>query len=297
LAEAGATVPVPAALDLSGLARYEGRAPQGILGQDFIGRYVVAIDYHARQLRLHDAETFRYAGDGTRVPVTLGNGHPHVRAELVLDDGSAVPVDGVVDVGSALALSLTKPLVERYRLRERTARQRGWAMGRGAGGPMRADVGRVAELRIGGRSIERPVTALYGDAAGVFTTGSYFEANIGADVLRRFTVFLDYRRREMILEPNADVAEPFETDMSGLDVSYDAAAKVFIVESVAAGTPADAAGIRTGDRIPSTDGHPAAATTLDAFRRSLRRDGATVTVRVRHDGRDVAVRLALRRLV
>jgi hypothetical protein len=297
IAETGATISVPAALDLSGLAGYEGRMPQGILGQDFIGRSVVAIDYHARQIRLYDADRFHYAGDGTRVPVALGSGHPHVRAELVLDDGSVVPADGVVDVGSALALSLTKPLVERFRLRDRIARQRGRAMGRGAGGPMRADVGRIAQLRIGTRSIERPVTALYGDDAGVFTTGSHFEANIGGDILRRFTVFFDYRRCEMILEPNADVAEPFETDMSGLEVSFDAAANAFVVESVAPDTPAATAGLRPGDVISSVDGRPPTAITLDAFRRLLRRDGATVSVHVRRAGRDVDLSLVLRRLV
>jgi hypothetical protein len=55
-----------------------------------------------------------------------------------------------------------------------------------------ADIGRVAALKLGRLEIERPITSLQGDSAGVMSGNAEWIGNIGGDILRRFTVFLDY---------------------------------------------------------------------------------------------------------
>src|SRR5689334_11496242 len=71
LAGSSLVQPVPSALDLSRLPPREGHRMDGILGYDFIKRFVVAIDYVKQELRLYDARTFRYDGPGTSIPVTF----------------------------------------------------------------------------------------------------------------------------------------------------------------------------------------------------------------------------------
>jgi hypothetical protein len=88
------------------------------------------------------------------------------------------------------------------------------SFGFGAGGEFRQVTGRVESLEVGGVKILNPVADFSTDTKGVTGTASY-DGTIGGDILRRFTVILDYSRQQMIFEPNADFATPFETDKSG----------------------------------------------------------------------------------
>ena len=62
----------------------------GILGYDFIRRFVVAIDFVKQELRLYDARSFKYDGPGESIPVTFSGNHPHVDAEVRLADGATI---------------------------------------------------------------------------------------------------------------------------------------------------------------------------------------------------------------
>jgi hypothetical protein len=289
--------PVPSAIDLSGLPSREGHRLDGILGFDFISRYVVAIDYVRQELRLYDPDTFQYQGSGTTLPVTFFNNHPHVDAEVQLTDGTKLPARMIVDVGSAGSLALTKPFVDENHLRDRvgpTVHRHG---GGGVGGASWMDVGRVAGLRLGTLQLSNPVTMLFGDSAGVFSARGTWVGNVGGEILRRFTVFLDYKHNRMTLEPHSGTTEAFETDMSGIGFVMDDSLHTLIVDSVVPDSPAGAAGIVPRDTIAAIDGRPATSTELRELRKRLKREGEHVTLTIRHGGQTKTVTLVARRLV
>ena len=297
LAGTGVRQNVTAALDLSRLPSREAHAMDGILGFDFISRYVVAIDYVKHELRLYDRDSFVYSGPGTSLPVTFVSNHPHVDAEVRLADGQTIKGRMIVDVGASSSLSLTKPWVDDNHLRERitpTIHRRG---GGGVGGMTSSDIGRVAALRLGNIELMNPTATLYGDSAGVFTERGSWIANIGGDVLRRFTVFLDYKHRRMILEPHAGTNEPFEADMSGAGLIMDDSLKNVIADYVIADSPAGAAGLAAKDTIVSFDGKPADMRELRAFRQRVKHEGVRVTLSVRRGGETKTVAFVTRRLI
>src|SRR5215467_3983481 len=76
----GLSVPIAAAIDLSGLPPREGHRIDGILGYSFINRYVVMIDYVHDELRLFDADRFTYSGSGASLPITFVANHPVISA-------------------------------------------------------------------------------------------------------------------------------------------------------------------------------------------------------------------------
>ena len=92
------SVPVANAIDFSGLTPREGRVVEGVLGYDFLARFVVSIDYAAGELRLSDRSTFR-DDRATSIPITFTSDHPHVEAEIRLADGETIRGTFVVDVG------------------------------------------------------------------------------------------------------------------------------------------------------------------------------------------------------
>jgi len=260
-----------AALPLDDIAAVEGVQVDGILGFDFIDRHVVEIDYRARELRLHDPEAFAYAdGAGDTVPLTLETGLPHVAGTIVLPGGRGVSADVVVDLGSSLGAALTHRFAAAHGIDPSQMPARPFAGGRGIGGEVTARLVRLGGIQIGRISIDEPVAAIFEEGAGVMTSGAFFDATVGGEVLRRFTVVLDYRRRHIILEPNDDFGRPYDADASGLTLmpvsAADQSARVTLVEP---GTPAAAAGVCAGDTLIAIDDRPLDGIGIDDARALL----------------------------
>ena len=290
------TQPISGALDFSRLPPRSGHRMDGMLGYDFIRRFVVAIDYVKQELRLYDPRTFHYDGPGTAIPLIFIENQPHAIAEVRLADGGSVKGRMVIDVGSGGALALTQPFVDANHLRDRvgpTIRRRSG----GIGGAVVSDVGRVAQLKLGSIEITRPVTALAGGSAGNFSGNDAWIGNIGGDILRRYTVFLDYANKRMILEPHAGTREPFEADMAGLALLMNDSLTNASVDNVVPGSPANEAGLVTGDTLVSIDGRPANGAAIRDLRTRFRRDGERIVLTVRRGGKTRTVTLVLRRLV
>ncbi len=291
------TQSVQTAIDLARLPALEGHRLDGILGDDFIARYVVAIDYGRRELRVYDRDTFHYDGPGVSVPLTLIDGFPHIEADVKLDDGETVRGRMVIDVGSNGSLSLTKSFVDQHRLREfvkPTIRRTG---GGGIGGATTSDVGRVAALSIGGIELSRPIVSLFGDSAGVLSRSGTWDGNIGGMILRRFTLFLDYRGKRLIFEPNATLHDPFDTDMSGALFRLNESLSTIIVDRVAPDSPASEAGLMPEDVVVSVDGVAGSQQVLGELRERLRRPGERVALVVRRGGEEKKIELVTKRLI
>jgi hypothetical protein len=290
--------PIVTAIDLSRLPPREGHRIDGILGYDFIVRYVLAIDYARSELRIYDRDQFSYDGPGTSVSVTVINRFPNIDAQVKLADGETLRGRFVVDVGSGAGLTLTKPFVDDNRLRDRvgpTIRRNGSG---GIGGPAASEIGRVASLSIGGIELTRPTAQLFGDSAGALSQRGAWVANIGGGILRRFTVLLDYQRKRLIFEPNTRLGEPFESDMSGVGLVMDDSLSSIIVDIVAPGSPAAEAGLIHGDVVLAVDGALASRRLLGELREQrFRRPGEHVVLTVRRDGETKQIEIVTRRLV
>ncbi len=288
-------VAVPTALPV-GTGGLQGESVAGIVGGDFIEQAVLVIDYANQRMRILDPGSFQYAGPGARLPLKLVHGIPHVRGDLVLADGGVISTDFSIDVGATRSLALTKPFVEANHLLSRVGPTIYRPAGSGMGGVAWGHLGRVAAVRLGGIELPSVITALYGDAAGVFTSGSQFQANIGGEILRRFVVSIDYKHKAIVLEPNG-VTDPFETDMSGAWYQGDETAGGLRVRDPLPDSPAAIAGLADGDIVLAIDGRSPLEMDSAERHRVMERDGATVVLKVLHDGAEREVRLVLRRLI
>jgi C-terminal processing protease CtpA/Prc len=135
------------------------------------------------------------------------------------------------------------------------------------------------------------------DEAGALADTS-FSGIIGADLLYRFHVVLDYARSQMFLEKNRFFADPFEFDMSGIRFMMEGARfEVLKVFSVFDGSPAALAGIREGDVVSAIDGREAHLFTREALRNYMERHGAKVRLTVERNGKTQDVEIVLKRQV
>ena len=267
------------------LASASGRLYHGIIGRPLFDRYVVRIDFSARRLELYEPATYEAPERATVIPIRLENGHPHFDTRVTTAGGDQVEVDLVIDTGARTALmldatpgtSLVPPpgAVEMI-------------IGHGARGPVRGQVAPVAAVALGDITLRNVQAAFAPDAVGV-SPGA--DGNLGAEVLRRFTVTFDYRRSRMILESGRGLDDPYPVDLSG--ITFRAGGddwRELSIGVVRDGSPAMRAGLQAGDRIVGVNGRPAPE--LEALERRFEESGR-VTLDLLRDGRRVQVRLEL----
>jgi len=259
--------PLFIAVPLEELAKASGHEFAGVLGFDFISQFAVEIDYLKQAITLHDKTAYQYHGDGDILPITFNAaGHPVVHAQVI--DQTSSPVDGtfVFDIGSGAALILNTPFVDKERFLQSGRPTVHWLEGLGFGGGIEGSVGRIKRFKLGRFLINNPVTVFSQASNGPFGSAET-QGNIGAAILEKFRIILDYNQNRIILESNTQFNKPIEYNRSGLFlVSSGPNYKTFKIEAIADNSPASEAGLHKGDILIAIDGHLATELTLSQLR-------------------------------
>lgn len=277
---------------LNEMSPVEGVDEQGMVGFETFRRFVTRVDYGAHKLTLIDPKHFDAKDAGTAIPFTFYGNTVVIQAAYNGHPGSFT-----VDTGSRVSLTLNSPFVSKNNLSAGTAKSVAGVTGWGIGGPSRAVVLRGDSLVIGPYTISRPITEYSTDKGGAFVDAS-LAGNIGAGILKRYVVTLDYDHSLLYLKPIAGQAPDLDTfDRAGLWFNQDP--NGFKVIDVMKGTPADEAGIHPGDVITGIDGKSAAGAHVYDLRQRLRNDapGTVVAVSLKRGGESKDVKLTLRDLI
>ncbi len=270
-----------------------GKRKDGLFGGDLLSTLVTRIDYENERVVFHDAASYEYAGPGERIPVELRGNYIIVRAE-VLPYGAGEPLEAAFLLDTGVRVSVfNNPYARKHALAAQSPSTLAGVTGFGIGGASKGIIGRVRGIRIGSFRFENPVMTFSTDERGALADTS-FAGIIGADFLSRFTVVLDYRRSQIILEKNSGFGAPFEFDMCGIRFAMEGERfDLFKVFMVYEGTPAALAGIAAGDVVTAIDGRAAGSFTREGIREYLQREGESVRFTIERGGgtKDVTVRL------
>ena len=263
----------------------------GVLGLEFLKKFVVEVDYEAQTLTLFAPEKYEYKGTGEVIAIKIKDGTPMVRLKMTTSGGKSIEDYFEVDNGMSATLALRTPAVKKYGLLAQTQTIEA-PIDIEAGGEYRRRLGRLKSLQLGHFIIENPTVSLSENVEG--------EGGIlGEEILRRFKVIFDFSHHRMILEPNSHFKEPYEEDMSGISVTPEenSGVKVFRVRQVVANTPGSDAGLQADDLITAVDGQPSATLTEGRIERMFMQEGREVDLTIRRSEKQVRVRLKLRRLI
>ena len=193
-------------------------------------------------------------------------------------------------------MSTVTPFVDSERLLTGNRRTVPWLEGRGIGGGVEGVVGRITAFKLGREWIENPVTVFARAGAGPFAA-SEAQGNIGAAILEKFKVILDYNHLRIILEPNARFREPLEYNRTGLSlVSFGPDYKRFQIDAVAEHSPAADAGVQSGDMLVAIDGRAAEEFTLSEVRLHFK-DAKWCTLTIQRGDSRLQRRLELQRSI
>jgi Aspartyl protease len=178
--------------DLSGL---QGHRIDGILGSDFIGRFVITLDYAAGQMTIAEPAAFSYSGAGQSFPIKFRGPWPYIEGTVAVPGVEPESGEFFVDSGSGDA-------VDDPAILKTTGAVRKVQTGVGLGAAGEGVIGRALYLQLGSYRLEGPTDACCSSVPD-------HKRMIGTEVLRRFTLILDYPHARMILEPNIHFKDPF----------------------------------------------------------------------------------------
>jgi predicted aspartyl protease len=180
----------------SGSADTTYRAIDGILGESFLRKVVVEIDFDARTINVHAPTTYKYAGPGRSLPLEMSGGLIFVRGTVKPAGRPPIRARFLIDTGSETPLSATEAFTKRAGLLRSSARVTP-AKECGIGGFSRSThvVGTLQEVELGGLRVHNPTTVFNQRPS---TPG--YDVLLGNPILRQFKVVFDYPHRRMILE-------------------------------------------------------------------------------------------------
>jgi hypothetical protein len=177
-----------------------GEPIAGILGYDFISRFVVRINYVDKVMDLHGPRTYRYRGSGEVVPVRMIDNYPSIQATITFPGLTPIRAFFGIDTGAESGIFLNSPFVKKHRLLDSKLETSEASM-LGIGGTSKIRIGRATSIRLGRTLIANPVVhfslATRGEGASSLSVGQ-----ISNETFRHFKVLIfDQTRRRLILEP------------------------------------------------------------------------------------------------
>ncbi|UCG31073.1 MAG: aspartyl protease family protein [candidate division WOR-3 bacterium] len=262
----------------------------GVLGYDFLSRFVTKIDYANQTISFYDPEKFEYTGKGEIFDSPL-------QGNML---GLQVTVDGKysgkwnLDIG-APDLDFHFPYAKEHGLLDKDGFD---VMAGDAAGFTTSRISKYKTVEVGGFVIKDPwIGTPREEGTGAFSAETVI-GNIGNLFLRNFVLYLDYHDQRVILEKGEDFGAEFPRPKSGLQFHHNDDNDVEVV-FVSPNTPADEAGFQKGDIINAVNGIDVQYFDgLIALRNLLKaKEGTTYMVEISRGGKILGKQLTLKNLL
>jgi hypothetical protein len=229
-----------------------GLPVHGLIGFNLFKDYIVKIDYSSEKLTLYRPEHYKYRDRKKDIilPLHFDGNKPFVRTSIVTEDLQEVPVKLLVDTGASDALWLSEKSDERIEIPQNHIET---FLGRGLNGDLFGTKGRIDGLWVGPLVLPKPIVAFpNSELIDQLISSNDRNGTLGAEILRRFLVTIDYRNSRMTLRPTYRVREDFNYNMSGMEVINPMPGlPIFTITDIRENSPAYFAGLQVNDQILS----------------------------------------------
>ena len=233
--------------DLFNLSGYLGMKIYGLIGYNFFNSFIVDIRYSESRIIFHNPdEPVKYKG--SKVFIQIDNLKPYVVAKVQLPNGKMIDSRLLMDTGASHALSMETLNGAVFPLPDPSIKS---GLGMSISGKINGHLGRIRKLQLGTYMLNHVVSGFpdYQVLSQRIDIKSR-NGNLGADLLRRFNIQLNYQDGFMYLKPNSSYKKPFEHDMVGMTVYLDGQTyKRLLIGEVDEASPAEKAGLCPDDEI------------------------------------------------
>ncbi len=207
----------------------------GILGYDFFKNFVVKTDYYSKKLTIYNPQLYK------RQPwrnyevfdLEFYANKPFVTVNVSEENGFQ-NITLLIDSGSSDGLWLFR---EKTYISEAPKNYFDDFLGLGLSGNIFGKRSKIEEVALGNYSLKNVTTSFPDkDALQNIVFFKHRHGSIGAAILNRFTVFMDYQNSKMYLKKNANFSNPFYYNMAGVTLAHDGTVTVKDVQDFRTGS-------------------------------------------------------------
>ena len=202
------------------LSRRMGTQIDGIIGHDLFSDYPVLIDYQRKFLMVNPVSLARkWKSDKIlHFPLFFHRRKPHIQLELPQFDTDTIQGELMLDTGLSDAVWLfpkmngivqNPPVFEDF-------------LGTGINGDVFGQRGKLSRFLLGAMELKNVKVAYPEvDSIQAIPIAENRIGSIGAELLSRFKVLIDYPNAQISLMPTRQTNKPFYYNLSGLEIEYD----------------------------------------------------------------------------
>lgn len=280
--------------DLTKLKDRLERNFDGIIGYSLLKKYVTKIDYENKKIFLYN-KIENVDTDGYKtINFEFENGIPIPQFDIsiTLRNGETYTDKILFDSGAGLTLLINTPFSEIHKLSEKVGKSL-ISKSENLHGESISEEIAIQSLKIGGYELDEMVIRIAQDKNGVSSYENYLGI-LGAKVISRFNIVLDYSSSTLYLKPNNSFSKSFEFPLSGIELK-----KVddnVIVDRVEETSSAYKQGIRKGDELISINKDSSG--NIKTFREFLKKEGDTISLTtINSKGETKKTKIKLKRLL
>ena len=270
------------------LRNYLGTDVHGILGYELFSRFVVQIDYERKILTIQNTEKFVPKRKFEMLPLTVEDTKPYIEANVQINDTTTSRVKLLLDTGASHGLILEPGSGPAINVPPKHINS---IIGRGLGGIITGQIGRIGSLEIGRYKIQQVITNFpdpnsYMDSIknnrAVFRNGA-----IGGEILSRFTVVFNLPFEKVYFKKNPSFKKKFYFNQSGLTLKAEGVnLRRFKITDVRVNSAAEKVGILPGDIILAINGMPSKSFELNSVNGLLNsKPGKKITLQIERGGK------------
>ncbi|RUT71710.1 signal protein PDZ [Flavobacterium cupreum] len=200
------------------LSSHIGIPVNGIIGYKFFKNNVVEINYQKKKLIVHsnnEKVRERLRKKFTSVPITIEKSKPYIQTKAVVE-GEEVTAKLLIDIGNSDAFWVFEN--EKIRLPKKNFPD---FLGKGFSGDIEGHRAKISRFSIADFNFKNPIVS-FPDSTSIrnvkMVPGRI--GSLGGEVLKRFTIVLDYADQKLYLKKNSKFSEPFTYNKSGITVQH-----------------------------------------------------------------------------
>ncbi len=222
----------------------------GILGYDFISRFVVRIDYGQQSITLYKPDSRQDFAVNNWIDAPLK--YRMFTVPVCVERNYCGRWS--IDLGAERS-SINAPYIQQYRALQKKRTRGVEHVSKGLASHSIDKLARLTSLEIAGWQLDNPVLILSEPVQTGSATIGELAGNLGAAQLQNFVLWLDYSNQRVAFEPGSLFGNSEQLDKSGMLVGMSYTQQPMI-SFVATDSPAQRCGFIAGDQIIAIDGLP-----------------------------------------
>ncbi len=277
-----------------------GTPIHGILSFSVFNAFIVEINYNKEKIIFYDPAFYQYKKNSKSyitMPLVIHETKPYIYMKIQLSDGRVIPIKVLLDTGASNSLWVDQGSLSDFNVPDHARKA---YLGSGLSGEVYGHVLRFDKVYIDQYELSDVIVSLPDSSSIEHALGlDQRNGSIGAEILRRFNVIIDYPNELITFVKNSDFLDPFSYNMTGIELSAPyPGINYYTITQIREGSPAEKAGLQVDDEIISINNKKATELSMNEMYKTFQlKNGKKIKMVINRNGERKKIEFKLEKFI